>query len=209
MLTSYSITGQIKNSSGNGVKDLLVEAFDDDLGTDDDYLGRAFTKPDGKFEITFDQADFKSQYDILERNPDVYLLIRDQYGLVHKTGTRKNASGHDLHFDITLPSTTSDSFTEPYDDPYANAAQIMISQFAAIGDTITVSNINIQRSIPQMLRGINSFLHYTDPRIMKIYRYPGPQVIARPKDFLGHSHVIPWTKQRWEKFGHIVPGAWD
>ena len=208
-MSSYSITGQIKDSHGNGVKDLFVEAFDDDLGTADDYLGKAITKLDGKFEIKFEQKDFKAPYDILERNPDIYLIIRDQYRVVHKTDTRENATVQDLYFDITLPSTTSDSYSGPYDDPYANAAQIMISQFASIGDTITVPNINVQRSIPQMLRLVNSFLHYTDPRISKIYRYPGPQVIARPKEVSPHSHIVPWTKQRWEKFGHVISGAWD
>jgi len=193
-----SIIGQIKDSNSKGIAGLFVEAFDDDFGTADDYLGKAFTDSNGRFEIPFEQKDYRSAYDILEMNPDVYLVIRDSYGIVHRTETRSNAGKNDLHFDITLLP-----YSEPFDDPYANAAQIMVSQFAVIGDTVTLPSVNLQRSVPQMLRSINSFLHYTDPRVTRIYQYPGPQVIPRPKDFPGHSHSIPWTEKRWKAFGYV------
>jgi hypothetical protein len=197
MSADYTLTGQIKNADGRPIADLLVEAFDDDFGTADDYLGKSFTDSEGKFEIPLEQKDYKSAYDVLEMNPDVYLVIYDEYEIIYKTETRSNADKNDLHFDLTLSS-----YSEPYDDPYATAVPAMISRFAAIGDTVTLSDVNLQRSIPQMLRSLNSFLHYTDPRVTRIYGYPGPQVIARPKDFPAHSHSIPWTEKSWQAFGH-------
>lgn len=97
---SNIITGTIKDAQGSPMADLLVEAFDSDMGSADDFLGNTFTDKSGKFRIKFKTESFKGKYDILEREPDVYLVISDEYGVIKKTETRSNA--RNLKFDIKI-----------------------------------------------------------------------------------------------------------
>jgi hypothetical protein len=185
--SKYEITGQIKNEDGHALGDLLVEAFDSDLGSADDYLGHAFTDSQGKFLIKFETPSFKAAYDILERGPDVYLVVTDEYGVVKKTETASNVSQDDLEFGDIIVSDD-----QPFDDPYANSADRMIALFMSLGDTIAPSQTDFLNSFIQMMRSIRSWLYYTNERIYKLYGYPGPQVIARPKEFPDHDHSVAW-----------------
>lgn len=185
----YEITGQVKREDGHVLANLLVEAFDSDLGSADDYLGHAFTDLQGKFLIKFATTSFKGAYDILERGPDVYLVMTDEYGVVKKTETVSNASEEDLGFGDIIVSDD-----RPFDDPYANSADRMIALFMSLGDTIEPAQTDFLNTFTQMIRSIRSWLYYTNERIYKLYGYPGPQVIARPKEFPAHDHSVAWRR---------------
>jgi hypothetical protein len=196
---TFTVAGEIRGG-GNAMPNLFVEAFDSDFGSADDYLGNAFTDSGGKFKIEFDQKSFKGSidsifqqnssdgpYNFLERRPDVYLVVYDEYRAIHKTEVRSEA--HDTEFfDIVI------SDDRPFEDPYANAMQRMIASFGSIGETIDAAQVDPQRTTTQLLRTLSSWLHYSDPNITMIYGYPGPQVIRHPKQVPGHSHVVVWRK---------------
>lgn len=203
----YSVSGKVRDVRGNGVSNLLVEAYDHHFGIASDFVGSSFTDSFGKFVIAFQTLDFKPGFDIFETKPNLYVVIRDEYRAVYTSETRKEAGLDDLFFDITLPSITSDTYSEPFDDPYSDNTQIMISEFSAVGDSVAPEDVNLLRTVPQLLRSINSFIHYSDPRVTKIYGYPGPQLPARPKESEPHTHYIPWTADRWSKAGITVPDS--
>jgi hypothetical protein len=167
--------------------DLLVEAFDSDFGSADDYLGSAFTDSSGKFEIKFEEKSFKGSYEFLERRPDIYLVLSDEYRVIHKTDIRSEADDTVL-FDIVITDN------RPFEDPYANAIQRMTALFGSIEDTVDTTRVDPQRTTAQLLRTLSSWLHYSDPNIARIYGYPGPQVIRHPKEFPGHSHSVAWRR---------------
>ena len=190
--TIYTITGRARDAGGKPVADLLVEAFDSDMGSADDFLGSALTNKLGNFRIKFSDTSFKGKYEILEREPDVYLVISDEYGVVKKrTETRSNA--RNLKFDVRI---TADDDDLPYHDPYVNASQRMLALFAAAGDGVVPALIDPAWTATLMMRSITSYMHYADPKIARLYGYPGPQVIARPKEFPKHSHVISWRRTK-------------
>ena len=77
MTDGYRVTGRIRDERSHEVEDLVVQAFDKDLGIylhPDDRLGKDETKKDGSFQISFTKAAFK---DWFEQDPNVYLQIRD------------------------------------------------------------------------------------------------------------------------------------
>ena len=59
MTKNYSIRGNIKNTNGNPLKNLMVQAMDSDQewfdDRSDDILGSTWTKNDGSFEIAFSE----------------------------------------------------------------------------------------------------------------------------------------------------------
>jgi hypothetical protein len=167
--------------------DLFVEAFDKDFGTADDYLGNAFTDDDGKFEIKFEEKTFKASYDPLERDPDIYLVISDEYRIIHKTDVHSESKELEVFNEVIAD-------TRPFEDPYASGMQRMIALFGSIGETLDPAKVDPQRTTAQLLRTISSWLHYSDPNIARIYGYSGPQVIRHPKEFPDHSHVVAWEK---------------
>jgi len=183
----FTIAGEVKDSQGVPLSSLFVEAFDSDFGSADDYLGNAFTDSNGRFEIKFEEKSFKGTYDFMERRPDIYLAISDEYRVIHKTDVRSEAHETEF-FDIVI------SDNRPFEDPYANGMQRMIALFGSIGETIDPTRVDPQRTTAQLLRTISSWLHYSDPNIAKIYGYPGPQMIRHPKGFPNHSHFVAWRK---------------
>lgn len=188
MARTYTITGTVRDAKRKPAANMLVEAFDSDMGSADDFLGSAFTDTQGRFRIKFEEKAFKGRYDILEREPDVYLAVSDEYGVVKKTDVRSEASN--LKFNVILKDDS------PFYDPYANAEQRMIALFASVGDIVDLSLINPQWTATLLLRTITSYLHYTNRDVARLYGYPGAQVIARPKEFPRHDHTIPWRKTK-------------
>lgn len=184
---AYKITGKVKDPEGNLLSGLLVEAFDSDLGVADDYLGNAVTDSQGEFEIGFDDKAFKGTFEILERRPDVYIVVRDAYRVLHKTEVR-NESKNEEFFDITIQDA------RPFDDPYANAFQRVIASFNAIGDTVDISQTDLQGLITQLIRSLASWSYYTRPKVMQSLGYLGPQVPQYSKQFQ-HKHSLPWNKK--------------
>jgi hypothetical protein len=203
----HFVSGLVRDARGSSVPDLLVEAYDQHFGIASDFVGSAFSDPSGKFEIVFQTQDFKSRFDIFETKTNLYIVVRDEYRVVYASETRKEASPNDLYFDVILPSITSETYSEPFDDPYSNNVQTMISEFSSVGDSISQQEVSPLRTVPQLIRSINSFIHFSDPRVTKLYGYPGPQLPGRPKESEPHSHFIPWTAERWKEAGIEVPDS--
>ncbi|GEM_PF-7890 len=72
----FKVSGRVYEADSNsGIPNLIVEAFDKDLFKSDK-LGQTNTNSNGAFEITYSQADFKGKYDLLENNPDLYIIVK-------------------------------------------------------------------------------------------------------------------------------------
>lgn len=182
----YKINGKVRDEQRNPLSGLFVEAFDSDL-TADDYLGNAVTDELGQFEIEFDDKAFKGPFEFLERGPDVYIVVRDRYRILHKTEIRSNAKSAEF-FDIIIKDA------RPFDDPYTNSFQRVIASFNSIGDTADISPADFQRIITQLIRALGSWSYYTRPNIMQSLGYPGPQVPQYSKR-LPHKHSLPWHQR--------------
>jgi len=176
----------VNDVQGNPLSGLFVEVFDSDL-TGDDFLGNAVTDSQGVFEVVFDEKTFKGPFEILERRPDVYVVVRDAYRVLHKTEIRHETKDEEF-FDVTIKDA------RPFDDPYANSFQRVIASFNTIRDTVDISQADFQRLITQMIRSLASWSYYTRPKVMQSLGYPGPQVPQYPKK-LSHKHSLPWNKK--------------
>jgi hypothetical protein len=184
----YKIIGNVKDTQGKPRPNLSVEAYDSDFGTSDDYVGNARTNNQGKFEITFDDKSSTEYFEILERRPDVYIILRDSYCILFKSAIQNEAQGPEIFFDITLKEQTN------FEDPYANSFPRIIRTFNSIGDTIDISQVDVATSIAQLIRALGNWSYYTTPKIMQMYGYPGPQVPRFPKR-LKHNHSLPWNRK--------------
>jgi hypothetical protein len=184
---NYKITGIVKDELGKPVANLFVDAFDSDFGTSEDYIGKAVTNAQGRFEIAFDDKAYKENFELLERNPDLFLTIRDSYRLLHRSEIRSEARGPEVFFEIILRQQIA------FDDPYANTLQRTISTFNSIGDTVDISQVDVLTSLRQMVRALGNWSYYTTPKIMEFYGYPGPQVPRYPKR-ITHQHTLQWNK---------------
>jgi hypothetical protein len=60
---NYKITGIVKDELGKPIPNLFVDAFDSDFGTSEDYIGKAVTNPQGRFEIAFDDKAYKENFE--------------------------------------------------------------------------------------------------------------------------------------------------
>jgi hypothetical protein len=181
----YKITGNVKDEKGDPVAGIFVEAYDSDFGTSDDYLGNTKTDPQGSFTMTFDDREFRERFEFFERRPDEYIVLSDSYGILYKSEIRSEAKDVEV-FNVILKDT------RPMFDPYANTFQREISSLNSIVDTVTISQVDLRRSINQILRNLTNWSYYTAPKIMNLYGCPGPQVPKYPKQ-QEHSHSLPWN----------------
>jgi hypothetical protein len=181
------VKGTVKDSNGHLLPNLFVEAFHSDFGTSERYLGNALTSTNGAFEISFDETAFEANFleRILRRRPDEHVVVRDWYQMIYKSDIHHAARDIET-FDITIEDTT------PLYDPYSESSQREIASFNAIGDTVDISKIDPQRASTQMVRALSSWLYYTQPKVMELYGYPGPQVPRYPKE-MQHVHTLPWN----------------
>jgi hypothetical protein len=108
----HVVSGTVYDSrSGNLLPNLIVEVCDEDFIIDD-FLGSATTDKSGHYRVSFERDDFLG---ILDINPDVYIIVKNQKGTVlHRSSTRKE-SGHitiiDAHIgEIELTRKVSDGF---------------------------------------------------------------------------------------------------
>jgi hypothetical protein len=187
-LLKYKITGIVRDGLGKPVPDVLVDAFDSDFGTSEDYVGNDVTNSQGKFEINFDDKAFKENFEFLERKPDLFVTVKDSYRLLHKSEVQSEVLGPEVFFEINL------SQQKTFDDPYANTLQRTINTFYSTGDTVDISQVDVVTSLRQMIRALGNWSYYTTPKIMELYGYPGPQVPRYPK-LVPHQHMLPWNKE--------------
>ena len=177
----YKLNGRIRDKRGKSLSGLFVEAYDSDVGVDD-FLGITQSDSDGQFEIIFDDSSFKG---LFERRPDEYLVIKDTSKILHKTQIRSESSNNE-YFEIEITKE------EPYEDLYGDSLQRILSAFNSVEDTVDMSQVNLNRSIANMIRAITSWSYYTKPRIMNKHGYPGPQVPKYSKT-TPHKHTLPWN----------------
>lgn len=185
----------MKDSKGNRLSNLFVEAFHSDFAASERYLGNAWTDPNGAFEISFDESAFEDNFleRILRRRPDEHIVIRDSYRILYKSDIRRDAQDIET-FDAIIEDTT------PLYDSYSESLQREIASFNTIGDTVDISRIDPQRATTQMIRAVSSWLYYTQPKVMDLYGYPGPQVPRHPKD-VPHDHTLPWNPKKNKSIG--------
>lgn len=82
---------------------LRVRAFDQDLLSEDDFLGEAVTDASGEFEVRYGRADFGSAW---ERLPDVFLRVFTPDGSTELAETRASVvkeAGKVLRIDLDVP----------------------------------------------------------------------------------------------------------
>lgn len=200
-MTKYLIKGKIIDSNGKPMVDLHLQAMDSDQqffeDHNDDLLGSSKTISDGSFEIPIDDAAFRDSW--LEKNPEIYLIIRNEYGqIVHRTETINANFNENEDGTITIPADITIDLKQqttnlPSTDLYWSNQRIL-SAFSSIGDTITLNNSEFQRNFNLLISSINAWLIYTNDAIWKKIGYDGPQVPRFPSRVPNHSHKLSWEK---------------
>lgn len=102
--SDWLITGKITDSKGNGIANLKVRFFDKDLMFDD-ALGETETNADGVYRLIFTKEQFS---DIVEKHPELYLIIEDDAGNRLFDGKReaKGKAGRIELIDVQLKEYT-------------------------------------------------------------------------------------------------------
>ena len=200
-MTKYLIKGKIIDTNGKPLVDLHLQAMDSDQqffeDHNDDLLGSSKSILDGSFEIPIDDAAFRDSW--LEKNPEIYLIIRNEYGqIVHRTETINANFNENEDGTITIPDYITIDLKQqttnlPSTDVYWSNQRIL-SAFSSVGDTITLNNSEFQRNFNLLISSINAWLIYTNDAIWKKIGYDGPQVPRFPSRVPNHSHKLSWEK---------------
>jgi len=200
-MTKYLIKGKIIDTDGKPMVDLYLQAMDSDQqffeDHNDDLLGSSKSISDGSFEIPIDDAAFRDSW--LEKNPEIYLIIRNEYGqIVHRTETINANFNENEDGTITIPADITIDLKQqttnlPSTDLYWSNQRIL-SAFSSVGDTITLNNSEFQRNFNLLISSINAWLIYTNDAIWKKIGYDGPQVPRFPSRVPNHSHKLSWEK---------------
>ncbi len=195
-MTEFTVRGSVKDSRGSPVSGVKVFAMDSDEvffeDHNDDMLGSAWIGSDGKFEISFSSALFSET--VLERNPDIYLVVRNSSGeIIHRTETKRGAKlergQNDTSFDIVLDSL--EKKPEPPTDPYARNIDRTMSAFAGLGDIATINNSDFLRIHSLLTRSIEAWVTYTRDNTWEEIGYDGAQVPQHPRA-TPHKHELEW-----------------
>jgi hypothetical protein len=169
----------------------------------DDLLGSTWMKPDGSFEITFDDLTFSDNW--LEKSPEIYILIRNETGqIIHQTeilkieGIDKNKEQIEIPITINLDSIDGKIglLNTSSNDIYANNSQRILSAFSSLGDVVTLNNSNAARNFQLLSSSINAWLIYANELSWKRIGYDGPQVPEYPSKLPGHSHRLTWEEEK-------------
>ena len=187
-MVSYTVNGSVLNYNQSKFYVELLDNdqhwFDDRI---DDLLGSAWTDNYGKFQIVFDDDDYRDTW--FEGKPELFLVVRSDSGKKIYQTSAKNPSGPNdtlnLTFDISIPE--ENYFVDsPYD--FTNAKRI--ASFANIGDSLDLTD-NVLNSSRLLLQTVNAWLLYTNETVWKSVGYDGPQVKRYPwRD--QHSHNLKW-----------------
>lgn len=205
-VTIYSIKGTIINLRTH-LNNLKIQAMDSDKqffeDHNDDLLGSTWMKPDGSFEITFDDLTFSDNW--LEKSPEIYILIRNETGqIIHQTeilkieGIDKNKEQIEIPITINLDSIDGKIglLNTSSNDIYANNSQRILSAFSSLGDVVTLNNSNAARNFQLLSSSINAWLIYANELSWKRIGYDGPQVPKYPSKLRGHSHRLTWEEEK-------------
>ena len=193
MAENYSFKGSIKDTNGESLKNLIIQAIDSDQewfdDRSDDMLGMTRVKNDGSFEIAFSEEQYKENF--LERNPGVYLIIRNSLGeTIYVSEIRRGVKKEDvknLTFDIVLDSV--EKKVEYSNDPYAQNNQRVIAAFQGIGESVDLTNNDTARILTLLLRTMNDWQLYAQD--ISRLGFDGPQVPRYPW-MESHNHKLKW-----------------
>jgi hypothetical protein len=187
--TEYRLTGRIRDDDCKAVEGLTVLAFARTpriLMRPDARLGASTTGTDGYFEIVFSSATFQEW---LEREPNVYVEIRDREGsLVLTTSSRKNETGR-IDLQIGVGAVRGDP-GQP--DIYSGGIERMIEELKSAGDFADVSRDDVSVVLNLLLRTLGSYAFFTD-QLFTLSGYDGIQVPEQPRR-QGHQHVTRWDE---------------
>ncbi len=205
--TTYIINGKIKDSVGNPIRNVKVEAMDSDQkwfeDHYDDLIDSKWVNNDGTFEIPFDKKRIQEGW--LEGNPDIYLMVRNSFGqIIHRTEIRRGVNISDsknLYFEIILNSLEKQqqqkqSTQSSPPDPYLSNNQRVIAAFGRLADVSEFQINDIARILSLLTRSINAWSLYTTEYMWKVIGYDGPQVPKYPWREPGHTHKLKWENEQ-------------
>ncbi len=189
MSESYRITGSVRDEQGKPVEGFTIQAFDKKLGIylhPDDKLGKATTRFDGSFEISFNKETFK---DWLEKNPKIYLQVRNREGkIVVQSQAQVNTTG-DTEFQIKLGEREID----PLDSNiYQNGLGRIVGSFRGMSGTVDMSRSDIAEVAEILFRAIDSWVLYRD-ELVRVAGYDGIKVPNQPRKEQ-HDHITRWDR---------------
>lgn len=113
----FMVHGKVEKQEDKvGIPGLIVEAVDKDFKYDD-RLGSAITDRDGKFEIKYDERDFKDAY--LDKQPDIFLRIKSPDGRTVLRTTKdkiRYKAGKTEEFIIDIPKNSIEKEDEKLEE---------------------------------------------------------------------------------------------
>jgi hypothetical protein len=209
------------------VKNLKIEAFDDDPIVDaDDLLGRKDTDMNGAFEINFNDSLFRDFWELLERTPDVYLVVTDEKGK-EKIRSKIAQTQYEIQYQMRIHENMPDPKA---DDPYAGNTARMVSMLSEVGNLLGIENrINLDLlnhgDLPEEIRNnLRNYVNGHDERMKNFDHfmailsgvtnsfleelqlgtigYDGPQVPRMPRRET-YYQVIVWPREekfKWAQF---------
>jgi len=202
-MSTYTIKGVIKDRQNRPIENVMVQVMDSDQkwyeDHMDDLIDSKWVNKDGTFEIAFDKERFKDS--IFERNPDLYLIVRNSLGqIIHQTEIKRGVDRSDikdLFFDINIDSAEKQIKQIP-SDPYSHNNQRVIASFQKLGDTSEFQLNDISRALRLLITSVNAWSLYTTEYMWNAIGYDGPQVPRYPwrED---HNHKLSWEKEGKKK----------
>jgi hypothetical protein len=197
----YLIKGKIFDINHNPLDYLKVQAMDSDQewfeDRNDDLLGSGWSSSDGSFEIIFDDSFYKDS--ILEREAEIYLIIRNKDGqVIHRTDKfqmkeeekeKRVMDVGDVHLNQKIKIGSGNFY------PYSNNTNRILSAFSSLGDYVSLENTNIQGNLELLMSSVNAWLIYTSEPVWERIKYDGPQVPRYPLKVERHSHKLSWEKE--------------
>lgn len=223
-MASFTLKGKVISKDQAPLKDVKVEAYDDDpLLNPDDFLGDAMTDSHGSYRIDFDESKFKGPFELFEGTPDVYLVVKDNQGNKILT-TKVMQTKKEIEYHIRIADNTPNPNAI---DIHAGNAQRMISMLREVGNMIGLENTinlnilnngnpppDIKEKLQNFVNGYeerkNNFDHFSvvisslvDSFFEELHigniGYDGPQVPRQPRREK-YDQVITWPRQeefRW------------
>jgi len=186
---TYRITGRIRERDGRTGEGYVVQAFAKDpriLGHPDDRLGKSELDASGSFSMTFGEDAFKDWFD---NEPSVYIVVRDEDGVVSlQTSAKKNMTTR-MDFQIEMGQVGA-SPNEP--DIYTGNLDRMTAALKSVGDTVDISKDNVLEVSTLLLGVLTGWTAYRD-QLDADLGYDGIQVPEQPRKE-AHTHVTRWDQ---------------
>lgn len=136
--TKWKITGRVRNRTGTALGGLRVLAYDKDTVKADDFLGCAFTDGEGRFEIGYEDSDFKSETALIdfEGNPDVYLEVADIIGDGSKRTVTMGEADKEEHFELKIDLASKTRQLRPIVGYYFIEEDMLEREVESLGERI-------------------------------------------------------------------------